>query len=1088
MNSSMNVRALAALALTASVVGCSPSAPQQEPLPPAPRVVSFTVSAAEVRSGESVTLSWETKDGATVELEESFKGVPSGFEGQLAGSLEVAITEDSLFVLTVANSRGIRDSVAVSVRVKEGPKNVVFIGSPGVISAGESSILAWTASGAQEVSLRVKDGDPIDLGGQLESGSVDVSPIETTVYVLRVDGEEFEAQVEVRPTISAFQANAKGVAPGEMVTLSWQTAGASKVSISRSGFGEVHSVTEPTQLADGSFSEAVPATVDGALVFTYVLRAEGVAAESFSTEQVTVYVAGAPEILDAQFPLYAATGGTFEVSWETVNATAVEILEGGVVIYRSPDLATTNEGTVTLSSPTVTTEYRLRAVDGRGGVALSEPFSVDPVGVPTVNAFTATPQPGIASGGDPVTLTWDVPNARNLKIVAQTQYDVTVLTGKAAETGSITAYPNKDTTYELIADNGIGDAIQPVTADVTVTTPAKLIFSPATAPLGATVAVTGSTVPNGGDVLGLPTIAHNAVGEAFVDIRTTGVDIDYSGPDTSAKVVTLPEVFSTRIFGQQVQSSSLNISINGWFAFQSSYFSGPDTPSPFPTTSLVPLAIAPFWADLYDNWSGQGEIYYQLDTVGTDRRLIVQWDQVEYDPSAGSEVTIQAQVYSSGKIVFAYKTLQGASGANVSIGVVNDTETDALATTLFPAEGDTFTLFGKSTLPVNIKASATPFTCRQLIGTGPAFIEIESTYPVIPPGQFVVSEVNVNPAVAGGQWVELQSQTANPIDLDGWTLDFGATTHTVSGSLVLQPGGRLVLAQSANAADGVTVDYVYGTTATIVAGTPVGVTIAGGTYTSLQVPAASFPSGYSWQSGAIPVVAGLLRASGATSMQCLAAATATYGTNGQRGTPGAANSNCPTTVYAGPITSSFESISLTGTLIPHNDSDASVEPITPAAPLLIDGIGYPTVYVGSNGWITTDAVTCSGYPCFDTNQTTPAAPRGFIAGYWDDLDLGSGGVYWQRKVPGISPNDGYTIVSWENVQRYYQFSDSLNFQVKFFDTGTIEIHFGTMTGGNGSGATTWWGHPSGLAAWRVNTNSSTSPGIQSNTAFRFTAL
>jgi hypothetical protein len=145
-----------------------------------------------------------------------------------------------------------------------------------------------------------------------------------------------------------------------------------------------------------------------------------------------------------------------------------------------------------------------------------------------------------------------------------------------------------------------------------------------------------------------------------------------------------------------------------------------------------------------------------------------------------------------------------------------------------------------------------------------------------------------------------------------------------------------------------------------------------------------------------------------------------------------------------------------------------------------------------------NSVTC--YATSPTSITsTSKMPVGAIAPFWDDLDVNAGGgIYWARRTPNITANDGYTVVSWENVKRVSSTETyALNFQIKFFDTGNIEFHYGTMSGTGGSGttasdnakglhATTWLEVPEGGVGFTVNVNS-TSPGVAPSAGYRFTA-
>jgi hypothetical protein len=152
-------------------------------------------------------------------------------------------------------------------------------------------------------------------------------------------------------------------------------------------------------------------------------------------------------------------------------------------------------------------------------------------------------------------------------------------------------------------------------------------------------------------------------------------------------------------------------------------------------------------------------------------------------------------------------------------------------------------------------------------------------------------------------------------------------------------------------------------------------------------------------------------------------------------------------------------------------------------------VAVPSLYVNTNGFISPTAYTCTGTSCYDVNPTVPtpaAAPFATIAPYWDDLV--SPKVFWKFRDPDGIPGtlDEYTIISWEGAARKTTATDNLNFQVKFFATGNIEFHYGTMTGDNGSGATTWLEDATSSAAWIYNANSNTTPGIAANSAIRFT--
>ena len=1087
------------------MIGCPPAPKPPDPVPPAPQIVAFSASANEVPAGTTVTLQWETRDATSVSVSDATTGpVPGVDAAQTAGSVSVEVDQTTLFILTARNDRGVRESAVLQVSVQEGPARVLFVATPGQIAAGESSVLAWSAPGAKEVAIEDAGGNPLDLGAQFDTGSVKVSPLATTAYRLTVDGDEYEAQVDVSPRISLFAATPDAATLGQPLTLSWRTSGASKLAISLAGTGEIHTEADASKLADGSFDFPLPSRLEGASVLTFTLRVEGASAESATEQKLTVYVEGYPAITEFQVPEYAREGQTFTIAWKTQAAHSVELLRDGLAIYRSPDLATASAGSVELVTPAADEKYQLRAIHGRGGEALSTIENVNPVGAPTVLTFESAPA-NIANGGDLVTLTWNVPNARNLRVRVKDSILVAERTGPTAETGTVQVYPNADTEWVIEADNGLGEAIEVESSFSAVATPARFVYSPDMAmPVGTPVTLTATTINGSGPVSGLPhsNVLHNAPGEAFIDISETGVDIGTS-TDSTTKEITLAEVFKTAIHGMPVATSIISININGWMKLGEADVTGSatETPEPLPSSVLDPLTLTPFWEDLYDD--SAAKTYYQLDWAHGAQRLIVQWDRVEYDPIAASELTFQAQIYSSGKVVYAYRAVSDAAASTPVIGVINADGTGAVSSTVRPADGDTLTFFGPVTLPITFPAPPSAITPQIQMGTE-GFINIEFAPALLPPEQFVISELSANPptSVTDGQWIEFENRTATPIDLDGWELDFGGgNVHTLSaanGTTVIPPNGHLVLAQSAGAGDGVAVGYVYGNGFSIPAtGGTVGVRLAGGTYARFD--AGTTLPGYSMQRGALTQDPILLVETGVTELVCTARRSRTYG-SGQHGTPGQPNPPCPVYHFTGGSPSNaFQALATSPTahrVTLSGGGNESIDAISLPVPVRYGGQPFSTIWVSTNGYISLDAIACtSASDCHFANNISlaPAAvDSGLIAPFWDDLIANSnGGIWWERKVPGLAPDDGYTVVSWEDFKHdTSSFTGSLNFQVRFYDTGDIEFIFGGMSGSTntfprGSTATTWLEDPNGRFAYEVNTNSTTAPGIKAMTAYRF---
>jgi hypothetical protein len=362
------------------VVGCSAPAPTAPPPPQAPEILAFSASASRVKPGEAVTLTWQTQHASAVELHDLALGLVSGVSGE-QGTVEVTVNQSALFVLSARNSRGLRETAAVAVAVLEGSREALFTASPSSVSAGEGAVLAWIADGAREISLRVKGGSAVDVGDQKTAGFVKVTPTTRTTWELTVDGQVREATVDVRPVVVLVAANPTAVTAGEEVTVQWVTLGAQRVTLEAVGRGTVHQVTAPGEVAEGSFTDTVPAWVGPADVVSYVVHAE--AADGVTTRAtLQLYVAGNPEVLTFTGPDWATEGMSFPLSWTTQGADVVEITADGVPFYRSGGAATAEQGSIMVPTPAQPTSYRLAASSARGGQDLSDAVLVTPVGVP----------------------------------------------------------------------------------------------------------------------------------------------------------------------------------------------------------------------------------------------------------------------------------------------------------------------------------------------------------------------------------------------------------------------------------------------------------------------------------------------------------------------------------------------------------------------------------------------------------------------------------------------------------------------------------------------------------------------------------
>ena len=183
----------------------------------------------------------------------------------------------------------------------------------------------------------------------------------------------------------------------------------------------------------------------------------------------------------------------------------------------------------------------------------------------------------------------------------------------------------------------------------------------------------------------------------------------------------------------------------------------------------------------------------------------------------------------------------------------------------------------------------------------------DATGPSVQPGDIVITEIMNNPDGSDGdkEWFEVFNTTGSGIDLDGWVIsDLDGESHTIGGTLTVPPSGYAVIgantSSSANA--GAPVDYGYGGSIILAnTGDEVVLTAPGG----VVVDEVIYDDALGWPDAAAhskSLDAGLTSSldNDTASNWCDVPDTATYGSEANFGTPGAANPACPTSTAVVP--------------------------------------------------------------------------------------------------------------------------------------------------------------------------------------------
>jgi hypothetical protein len=1095
----MQTRIAAVVGLVLLVSGCRVIEPN--PPPEAPRIGSFTASKTRIAPGEQVTLSFTTTGATKVQVTDD-AGNDVALTGEVAeGSATVAPTRSSFYVLR-ATGEGGRDTAFVQIAVNEALKDVFLIAVPGSISSGEQAQLLWGAAGATGVTLTTGAGMPQALTGT--TGAVTVSPATSERYTLTAQGAPGTppltaiAEVQVRPVLASATLTAiDGVEAGKTLTFAWRTAGAAKISISESTFGQLVTVTEPSSVVMGTFDYVLPAKLPSGIDVSEGLplhfTVSAIAGDVVISRTLDRVVGQKPVIEIFSAPENVSVGKRFTVEWKTLNATEITITSGGLPLFRSlpGNQARVDQGSLTLPAPLSQTTYELVASNDRG-LSTSRSFTVKPVALPVINTYTLTGS--FANVGDPVTARWTTTNATSVTVRFEGGATIaTVTTPSQVASGNVVLTPTNTSRITVEAANAAGDVVRE-TKTVNFTGTPVVIVTPTPVLRGGAATIDWTLAPvNVLEVVGLPTPAPAPVPSSpnYVDLNTvtSAQTLFFTDTTDGAALIPAQPGFRFPMLGQ-VQEN-LWVSVNGFIAFSkpAALTSNTDLADAGDT---APSMLAPLWDNL--TLAGTSKVLYALLTApNNERYLVVQWDKMQLAGDANSELTFQAQLYETGQVTFVYKTITPAV-STATIGV-KDTSFPAgqvyafNSTTAQPVADLELNYFtgGPANGSVPFKASGSRqinFVGRLAQGRVVASAEVRA----FGTGDITINEVMPFPeaTATAGQWVEFKNNTGGTLNVEGLvvdTLGSDAGGFVFPANTTIDAGALFVIGQSTNPADngGATVNLA----ATDI---PMGAVDR----VRLSVADAGIAT-FAWDAGttgtSLQPAGDVLVATGQT-FACTRMTT--FGSAGAFGTPGAANESCAPYIitqipvdYRTPPMSASVPLTQVGTTFDADDEGQAL--VTLPQPFTYFGTPFSSVYLAANGFVKFGSpLTGSSF----SNPTTPTTtePNAVIAPFWDDLQGNTGWVTsaWRE-------SDRF-ILAWEKFFAFNVTTTFLNFQVHLLDTGVIEFHYGELIAGSGSAsdldrvsgnsATIWLENPPGTLAvpWGINRAGA----VRSNFGLRFT--
>ncbi len=284
-----HVRLLPAFGLLFAVLGfaaCSDgSGPGDKPAEPS--IEAFTPSPSRIERGESVTLSWVTRNATSIRLLAGATAVELGDAKAASGSVELRPNETTIFRLEATGANGAEASREVEVEVEViqpvAPTILSFTAAPERFGAGDPVVLAWKTSDAATISIRDEEGRPVEISGKDPAeDSISLNPIASTTYELLAAGKGGEAKATVQVTLvpaptASLEGEQSQIVIGGSAKLSWTTTDAAEVALRAEGSSEPLST-----LASGEIE------VSPLLATTYVLEAKGIGGAASASHSIAV--------------------------------------------------------------------------------------------------------------------------------------------------------------------------------------------------------------------------------------------------------------------------------------------------------------------------------------------------------------------------------------------------------------------------------------------------------------------------------------------------------------------------------------------------------------------------------------------------------------------------------------------------------------------------------------------------------------------------------------------------------------------------------------------------------------------------------
>lgn len=441
--------------LFTSILWCAAGCGGEDP----PLTISvFTSSASAVARGRPVTLAWSVQNADTITLLREPDTVILENHPVLEGSQQSEPLDRSTAFTLIAIRGDEKISETLRVTALGSGERVsisTFGADPTSARRGEPVTLSWSTVAASGAAITDSDGNTIEAQAATPSGTLQVTPRDTTTYVLEALGPggpvRAETTVTVRaPSVEIFAATPAGITLGESSELTWAVRLATNVTIVDEMGSEIFSGAD----LSGSVRVMPTATT----IYTITATDDG-GAEATAMTTVTVTEPVQAEVISfTAAPTNVDIGEPSVLTWSVRNAPGgIAIEAGGSVLLRSVE----RTGTHSIVQATSTT-YQLTAFSSGGNAMQSVTVASNP-SPPAILELDATPMNVVTNGS--TSISWTTLGATSLEIFrgdvasGTLEYTATNDVGGGAISAVVTA---PMTTFTVRARNANGPRVRTV--------------------------------------------------------------------------------------------------------------------------------------------------------------------------------------------------------------------------------------------------------------------------------------------------------------------------------------------------------------------------------------------------------------------------------------------------------------------------------------------------------------------------------------------------------------------------------------------------------------------------------------------------